>query len=853
MTLRRKTFILLTVTSAVLLLALCLTARAVLVNSAIRLEEQHTRDHVERALNALSDSLSTLDALVWDWASWDDTYAFVEDRNQAYVDSNFVTSTFTGLNLNLILLFDTEGKMLLGKAVDLQQEEEMDIPEGLWAHLSQDGLLLGHATPERHVAGIVLLPEASLLLASRPILTSEDEGPVRGTLIMGRYLDEAEVGHLAKVAHLSLAVQRVGDPQLPPEFQEARAALVGPSDVDTVFVRPLDTETVAGYALLRDVYGEPALLLQVRIPREIYAQGITALRYVVASLLIVGVTFSLIFVFLVERLVLTPLAALSSWVERLGEKRDLSARLEVEGQDELASLARSINRTLSDLEESEKARHESEAQYRNLVERANDGITIVQDGLLKYVNPRLAEMLGYSVEEMTGTSFTVYIHPDELGKVSERYERRMRGEKVPPVYETILVRKDGSKVEAELNAGINWYQGQRADFVFVQDVTERHAMERELLKTRQLESIGVLAGGIAHDFNNILTAILGNVSLAKMYASAQEDIYEALTKAEKASLRARELTQQLLTFSKGGAPVKKIASVADLVRDSAEFALRGSRVRCQFSPAEGLWPVEVDEGQISRVIQNLVINAREAMPQGGTIQVCCENVTLGSHSVLPLPKGRYVRISLTDQGTGIPQEHLARIFEPYFTTKQAGHGLGLTTAFSIVKQHGGHITVDSELGRGTTFCVYLPASHKAVSAAEAVEKGPAVGEGRVLLVDNEEDVRETAGSMLRHLGYQIAFARDGMEALRVYQEARASGQPFDAVIMDLTIPGGMGGKEAVQKLLEADPGARVVVSSGYSTDPVVANFKEHGFCGCLAKPYQMEDLGRVLREALRAR
>jgi len=381
------------------------------------------------------------------------------------------------------------------------------------------------------------------------------------------------------------------------------------------------------------------------------------------------------------------------------------------------------------------------------------------------------------------------------------------------------------------------------------DISEQRKLEEEVLRARKLESLGVLAGGIAHDFNNILTAVLGNLSLAKMYAKPGDDIYKRLEQTEKASLRARDLTQQLLTFSRGGVPIKNTLCVSGLIRDSVAFALRGSNVRCSFSVPDDLWPVEVDEGQISQVISNLVINADQAMPEGGAIRVRAENIVLNAGSSIPLPPGRHVKVCVQDQGVGIPREHLSRIFDPYFTTKQKGSGLGLATVYSIISKHDGYISVESEPNVGATFCLYLPASRKVVPQREVLPGKPEKSRGQVLVMDDEEAVRNVLGEMLDFLGYEMISAQDGTEAIELYQKSLLFNKRFDAVIMDLTIPGGMGGKDAIRHLLRIDPEIKAIVSSGYSNDPVMANFREYGFVGVVTKPYKLQELSETLLTA----
>ncbi|MDQ3969483.1 MAG: ATP-binding protein, partial [Thermoproteota archaeon] len=386
------------------------------------------------------------------------------------------------------------------------------------------------------------------------------------------------------------------------------------------------------------------------------------------------------------------------------------------------------------------------------------------------------------------------------------------------------------------------------------DTTEHRRMEEERLRAQKLESLGILAGGIAHDFNNMLTAILGNVSLAKIRMNSENKAYTRLTEAERACLRASDLTQQLLTFSKSGAPVKRIALIEDLIRESATFAIRGSKARCEYSIAEGLWLVEIDEGQISQVINNLVINADQAMPEGGEVRIVAENISLNTEDGVLLKEGKYVRITVQDQGIGIPQENLTKIFDPYFTTKHTGSGLGLAVVYSIIKNHGGYIGVESEVGKGTKFYIYLPAYDKAeIDKGNLVEERLIHGRGRILIMDDEQIIREVAGEMLSQIGYEVEFARDGMEAVELYKRAKECNRAFDAVIMDLTIPGGMGGREAVKKLRDIDPGIKAIVSSGYSNDPVMAEYGKYGFGGVVAKPYKIKELSEVLDRVIKLR
>ncbi|MBU4445961.1 PAS domain S-box protein [bacterium] len=498
----------------------------------------------------------------------------------------------------------------------------------------------------------------------------------------------------------------------------------------------------------------------------------------------------------------------------------------------------------------EKKIRASEEQYRLLVENVNDAIVISQYDKFIFFNKQFTTMLRYDYDELLMKDFTE-VHTEKAVEIlMERQKRRNLGEYVPSRYETVFKKKDGTTIDVEANVTIIEYRGDKATFAVIRDITERKQIEREARRNQNLESIGVLAGGIAHDFNNILTIILGNITLSKMYANPEDKVYKRLVEAEKGAMRAKDLTQQLLTFSKGGAPVKEAASVTEFLKESAAFALSGSNVKCIFSIPDDIWAVEIDKGQINQVFNNLVMNADQAMPEGGIINIKAENITITPENVLPLQNGKYLKFSFEDHGIGIPAHHLDKIFDPYFSTKTKGSGLGLAGAYSIIRNHNGLITVESELGVGTTFYIYLPASEKIVAEKESETGKTLFGKGKILIMDDEDFVREVAGEMAESLGYSAEFAKDGAEAIELYEKALKSTEPFEAVIMDLTIPGGMGGKEAVRELLKIDPEVKAIVSSGYSNDPIMSDCKKYGFVGVVAKPYKISELGKTLKEII---
>ena len=485
-----------------------------------------------------------------------------------------------------------------------------------------------------------------------------------------------------------------------------------------------------------------------------------------------------------------------------------------------------------------------------------DGVIVTDaEGKVIMLNKVAEDLTGWKQEKAIGKPLEkvfVIINEHTRKRCENPFERVINtGGIVGLANDTVVIARDGTeRLIADSGAPIKDHTGKIIGVIIVfRDVTEKRKREQELMKMEKLESLGVLAGGIAHDFNNVLTGILGNITLAKTYSRPEDEVViKKLENAENICLRGKGLSQQLLTFAKGGEPVKKVISMAELIRDAVSFALSGSNVRCEFSIPDDLWLVEADEGQIAQAIQNIIINADQAMPTGGVIKVICENVVVTKKDNLPLKAGRYLKISFKDQGVGIPKKYLSKIFDPFFTTKKRGSGLGLSTAYSIIKKHHGHIFAKSKVGEGSIFYLYLPASKKTKIIEDIKEEFK--GKGRVLIMDDEEMILEVLGEMLNQLGYETEFAKDGYEAIDLYKKALLEKKPFDAVILDLTVPGSMGGEEAIKRLSEIDPDVKGIVSSGYSTDPIMADYKKYGFCGAIAKPYRMVDLAKVLKDII---
>jgi PAS domain S-box-containing protein len=474
-------------------------------------------------------------------------------------------------------------------------------------------------------------------------------------------------------------------------------------------------------------------------------------------------------------------------------------------------------------------------------------VTADLDNRILYVNTAFERLCGVSLADAIGkpveSVLTLAGGPDLV--IGDGFEHSLF-----LTHEAILRLTNGRELPIEISR----IPLRDRDSVFIgyvivfRDISERKKMEEEIQKSSKMEALGIIAGGIAHDFNNFLSALLSNISLARLSLPRDSEVQQLLHDMEDASYRARNLTRQLIVFSKGGSPVIGEVSLEKIIRETAQFTLSGSRVRVELDIQPGLWSARADEGQIGQVFNNLIINAMQAMPSGGILRIAAQNVLVDEMTNLPIRPGNYLQVRVRDEGPGIPDEIKQRLFDPFFTTKDEGSGLGLSSAYMILQNHGGAVEVEDAPGKGAVFKVLIPATGTSAEAMPAaVSAGTVVpGSGRVLLMDDEEMILKAAGRLINKLGYQVDTALDGEEAIALYRESLARSEPYDAVILDLTVPGGMGGLVALKSLRDIDPGVRAIVSSGYSNDPVMSDYRSHGFVDYVIKPYTAQTLSETL-------
>lgn len=573
-----------------------------------------------------------------------------------------------------------------------------------------------------------------------------------------------------------------------------------------------------------------------------------SILFVIAINLVVALVLGIVLFIASKKIVLDPVAELARATSTLGGG-DLSVRVNVETSGEIRSLVDSFNQMLGNLEKATVSKEHMDKIIDSMIDTL---IVVSGDRKILMANSAALALLGYEEKELAGQPFEIVMEdgqPKPERIMDEILTKGFIGN-LEAEYRT----KDGRRISMLFSGSTIPGKHNVTEIVCVaKDITKIKELEEELQKLRKLESVGVLAGGIAHDFNNLLQGVFGFISMAGISIDDRGKALAALEKAEKALETAVGLTGQLLTFSMGGKPVLKRIALPSVIGNSVNFAMSGSNSDSRITVAKELWQVEADPGQIGQVIQNVVINAREAMPGGGNVEISAGNVDLSAvdHPLLP-EGGKFVRIAVGDSGTGISGKHLSRIFEPYYTTKPKGSGLGLATSFSIVRNHGGMIDVKSEAGKGSTFFIYLPAREAGEAPPGKSRAGAAARsrKGRILVMDDEEQVRDVAMGLIDALGHNVECAENGEVAIEKFRQARNSGTPFDIVILDLTIRGGMGGEEAIGKLREIDPDVTAIVSTGYSDNPVVSEYRTYGFATYLNKPYSIHSLKESLDSLL---
>lgn len=712
MSLARKTLVIIMVLLAFQLLTFYLLSRAFFFRNFAHLEEQYARRNLERAQASIESSGQSFLALVKDWAAWDDTYYFIQEPTEEYIRSNVVDETFEGLQINLILFLGSSGELVFGKAYDLSEHREVPLPEGWKDHFHAGSPLLSHPGPTEGKTGIIILPSGPMFIALHPIVTSQEKGPIMGTLVMGYYLDQAWAERLSRVVYYPVSLLTLIDPRVPPELAKGEAFAV----------RTPDAGTLEAFALLNDIYGKPALVLKITMPRELYRQSRSLfLQFSLLIFLIAAMFGGTILLFLRQHL-LSRLTRLSDGLRAIAASGNISARLAVEGKDELTELGKGINSLLTSLEESHRALEERERWYRLLVNSITDGLWVVDRNLnLRQVNETGARLLGLEAEKLPGKSLEECLKEPALSDFREAFNRAVERNAIQTI-STLFPAPEGEKVleirlyPFSLTPPPEDPEQRRGALCIVRDITELRQMERLYLRAQRIEAAGRLALAIAHDFNNFLTPILASTELLLSGTASASETRALLEEIRRACEKASALVKKLLLFGRAEPLAPEILNLNAVILEMQDLIVRtlGRDIEFMLDLAPDLYPVRADKGHVEQILINLVMNAKDAMPGGGQLLIKTENVRL-EEGTLAHPEaypGEFVCLTVKDTGVGISPEVMEHIFDPFFTTKESGigTGLGLSVVYSIVKQLNGWIEVRSKPGEGATFFIYFPAS-----------------------------------------------------------------------------------------------------------------------------------------------
>lgn len=853
-----------------------LTACAMLIISVQMLlqarknETDETSRRVNRAFIVFENMISELERATSDYACWDDTCVFIANRNEDYIRSNLIDEMFSCNRFGFMIFLDAQGKLVFSTGYNLQAGYRMPAPAGLLSNLSPGNPLLRTGTNEP-LSGILVIPEGSFLISSCPILTSAFKGPSRGTLLIGLPLDTPALALLAQLTQLQPVLYAISDEQIP---ADVRSKLLSSSEVAPVVVKEIDTTTIAGYALIRDVFNQPTLVLKVSGDRMHYQHTIQDIALLCFLLVIVGVGAIAVSLALIDRIVLARTTRLYEFVNRVSSTGDLSARLTLKGKDELSELGSAFNRMLDALEEdiSDRKRVQEEIRRQEVFLRevidTHPGFVFVKDRESRFLlaNKTLCDMYGTTVKEVIGKSDADFdsnkdevehFHRDDLEVIDSKKPKSIPEEKITgadgqvrwlSTYKMPLLAKDGS-CSSLLGVTIDITEQKRAQ-------EERQLMETQMQQSQKLESLGVLAGGIAHDFNNLLMAVLGNADLALSSLPPGSPVCKTIEEIVKGARHAAELCKQMLAYSGKSQFVIEPQELSMIVREMThmlEISVSKKAV-LRYNFADNLPAVDADATQLRQVVTNLILNASEALgDKSGVIAIStgareCDQAYLRDCFLgEKLPPGLYVYLEVTDTGCGMDRETISRVFEPFFSTKFTGRGLGLTAVFGIVRGHRGALRVESEPVHGTTFRVLFPASEMgAVRKDHEPEETEWQGSGTILVVDDEETVRTLSRKMVERSGFTTLTACDGREAVDVF---RQNADKIVCVLLDLTMPH-MNGAQAFHELRKIRSDVRVILSSGFDEQEVARRFAGAGMAGFIEKPYTRAALISVLRRTL---
>ncbi len=798
-----------------------LTQSCFILPDFFKLQRDYSIKNISRIKETIFNSIDSLSNMVSDWAMWDDTYVFVKDGNKKYITSNLIPrSLWKSSKINLVYIYNTKGRVIWYKLYDPIKNELLHLKKFPLKQIPRNDFLLSPQVLKSGFKGLLTTRYGIMLVAAAPVLKSSGEGPSRGILMMGRFITQNIMRKLWAQTKISFSLIMASNPSSQSNISAKILSILQHKGIyfDTKYNKNLWIV----YTILYDIYNNP-IIIKSSIGTPFVKEGYK-LSFVVSIAILTMITILLIVLLIIFKKYDFIRQRQYNYINKLVEEKTKEIKIKT--------------------------------KILNVFMNNVSDMIFVRDENARYILYNKAFKEAFNIESSNEEPIDepfLYVKCPEMFSLIRKYaEGELKSYNRYQQEMWVRCPVDNEKHYLDITLFPINLSGNKGIICVVRDLTERENIRLERERIRRIDSLGTLAGGIAHDFNNLLTSILANISLAKEYLKGDIEVTHRLKLAEEAALGAKELALQLLTFSREGDLTLQVTSIRELVERTAHFVLTGQNIGLEIKEeGEQPWTVLIDTRQIGQVIQNLIINAREAMPGGGTITITFKNVEISDTSTLPLSPGKYVQISIKDEGKGIAPEHLSKIFEPYFTTKDEGTGLGLAICYSIIRRHEGYITVDSVEGKGTRFDLYLPASPVSQPHRKEVRDAICGFSGRAMVMDDDDMIRDVLSNILEYLGLEVIGVREGNELLKKYKEIMEKGENIDVVIMDLTIKGGMGGRDAIKELLKIDPNARVILSSGYVDEELLRELKNYGFSAFLKKPYTIEEISKTLEELLK--